>query len=67
MENRLMYPRRCRAQATRLREMAMTETDRYVRAELIAAARECDRMAIEFIGSRGFSRGRGTWEAAQKP
>lgn len=58
MDNRLLTPGQYRAEATKLREMAMTETDRYVRSELIAAAVECDQVARELIGS-GADRSRG--------
>jgi hypothetical protein len=39
--------RRNRADATLLREQAMKQTDRILRAELIAAAKEHDLLAIE--------------------
>jgi hypothetical protein len=58
MKNPLLTPRQFRAEAARLREMAMNETDRYVRAELIAAAGECGWVARELIRS-GAQRSRG--------
>jgi lysylphosphatidylglycerol synthetase-like protein (DUF2156 family) len=39
--------RRNRADATLLREEAMKQTDRMLRAELVAAAKEHDLLAIE--------------------
>jgi hypothetical protein len=53
MENGLLTPRQYRAEAARLREMAAKETDRYVRAELIAAASECGWVARELTRSGG--------------
>jgi hypothetical protein len=43
----LLSARRTRTDATMLREMAMKQTDRRLRQELIVAANECDVLAIE--------------------